>query len=151
MALLDSGTPRLSLRPMLARLGRELRTPGITKGHSVLSAVAERANRRTSTLPLCHVSQRLSPERERLNDAATTGNVDHGAVIVVVVATAATGGSRAVPADDKPRFDVSDISYLWPAPTTQADVDALIRPTQPTRRRTSPSGTRLRSIGCSRS
>ena len=32
----------------------------------------------------------------------------------------------AVPADEKPRFDVSDVSYLWPVPNTQADVDALI-------------------------
>lgn len=34
--------------------------------------------------------------------------------------------AEARSADDKPRFDVSDISYLWPVPKTQADVDALI-------------------------
>jgi hypothetical protein len=45
---------------------------------------------------------------------------------VIVVGLAATGGSFALPADEKPRFDVTDISYLWPAPSTQADVDALI-------------------------
>ena len=45
---------------------------------------------------------------------------------VIVVGAVATGGSLAVPADEKPRFDVSDVSYLWPAPNTQADVDALI-------------------------
>ena len=34
--------------------------------------------------------------------------------------------SRIGTADDKPRFDVTDISYLWPVPKTQADVDALV-------------------------
>ena len=29
-------------------------------------------------------------------------------------------------ADENIRFDVSDVSYLWPVPKTQADVDALI-------------------------
>src|SRR5436190_1162699 len=45
---------------------------------------------------------------------------------VIVVGSAATVGSWAAAADEKPRFDVSDISYLWPVPQTQADVDALI-------------------------
>ncbi len=46
---------------------------------------------------------------------------------VILVAAAATfGSSRAARTDEKPIVDVSDISFLWPVPNTQADVDALI-------------------------
>ena len=34
--------------------------------------------------------------------------------------------ARTAATDEKNRFDVSDVSYLWPVPKTEADVDALI-------------------------
>ncbi len=45
---------------------------------------------------------------------------------LVAAAAATLGFSSAARTDEKPRVDVSDISFLWPVPNTQADVDALI-------------------------
>ena len=45
---------------------------------------------------------------------------------VIIVAYSSTALEPSVCADERPRFDVSDVSYLWPVPKTQADVDALI-------------------------
>jgi len=47
-------------------------------------------------------------------------------LVAFSVPTKSPAVARTGAADDKPRFDVSDISYLWPVPKTQADVDALI-------------------------
>ena len=78
-----------------------------------------------------------------------------GLMIAVSVAFSApqdqTPPARPSAQDNTPRFDVSDISYLWPVPKTPADLAALISADTGALTRKRRSGTRPRSSACSRS
>jgi hypothetical protein len=53
-------------------------------------------------------------------------------IIVGLVGCLALSAGRVAAAADEKRLDVQDVSFLWPFPTTAADVDALITAADPT-------------------